>query len=314
MKYQEAFIKIISSQVPKDEKLVDFLSKLINLGKEASYRRIRCEVEFTLSEVVTIAKALNINLTSLVIREGGEKVTCNLRLQDMPEPVDSFMKKIKADLNVLEGIDKNADATLFSVCRSIPDIFYFNYHYLSKLKLLKIQFDAGDSQPAPLSQIEIPEKLHKLQEQYWQELDHFDLIYILAPNLLTSIINDIRFFYDLNLISALEKEHLKSELNSILNVIDEVARRGSFRGKEVSLYVSHVILDLSHSLILSKALEASVVDLQFPNSLLSFDKRMCEAHMKRINIIKKCSSSITQSGEPTKNSFLSKQKDMMKLL
>lgn len=311
MKYQKAFIDIVSGYVPEDEKLVDFISKLINLGKEASYRRIRGEVEFTLSEVVTISKKLNINLTSLIIREGGEKVTFNLRLSDESSAANSHLKKIEADLNVLEGINKKSESTLYSICRSIPDIFYFEHPYLTKLKLLKIQFNTGVVQPLPLSDIEIPSKLLRVQEKYWEELKHFNLIYILAPNLLTSITSDIMFFRELNLISEDEKEHLKIELTSILNVIDETARNGLFQNKEISLYISHVILDLSHSLIISKALEASVIDLHIPGSLLSFDKEMCQAHKKRIHNIKKCSSLITQSGEPTKISFLTKQKEII---
>lgn len=311
MDYQKKFIEIISRYVPEDEKLVDFISKLINLGKEASYRRIRGEVEFTLSEVVTISKKLNINLTSLIIREGGEKVTFNLRLPDNVNPANSHIKKIEADLNVLEGINKKAESTLFSVCRSIPNIFYLDHPYLTKLKLLQTQFNTGIMQPSPLSHIDIPNKLLKIQEEYWEELKSFNLIYILAPNLLTSITSDILFFHKLNLISDQEKQHLKKELLSILNVIDEAARSGLFRRKEISMYVSHVILDLSHSLIISKALEASVIDLHFPNSLLSFDKEMCQAHMKRIQIIKKCSSLITQSGELTKISFLTNQKEII---
>ena len=314
MDYQKTFIDIIARYVPEDEKLVDFISRLINLGKEASYRRIRGEVEFTLSEVVTISKALNINLTSLIIREGGEKVTFNLRLPEDANPANSNIKKIESDLNVLEGIDKKSDSTLYSVCRSIPDIFYYEHPYLTKLKLLKTQFNIGAVQPLPLSHIEIPNKLLKIQEEYWNELKYFNLTYILAPNLLTSIISDIQFFNNLNLISEQEKQHLKKELISILNIIDETARTGLFRQKEISLYVSHVILDLSHSLIVSKALDASVIDLHYPNSLLSFDREMCQSHLRRIQVIRKCSSSITMSGEPTKISFLSDQKDMIGLL
>lgn len=311
MNYQKAFIDIIARYVPEDEKLVDFISKLINLGKEASYRRIRGDVEFTLSEVVTISKKLNINLTSLIIREGGEKVTFNLRLPDDANPANSYLKKIEADLNVLEGIDKKVDSTLYTICRSIPDIFYHDHAYLTKLKLLKTQFNTGITQPSPLSHIEIPDKLLKMQDKYWEDLQSFELTYILAPNLLTSITSDILFFHELNLISKEEKQHLKKELVSILGVIDETARSGLFRDKEISLYVSHVILDLSHSLIISKALEASVIDLHFPNSLLSFDKEMCQTHMKRVQMIRKCSSLITQSGEPTKISFLTKQREII---
>ncbi|MBK5720924.1 hypothetical protein JGH11_08580 [Dysgonomonas sp. Marseille-P4677] len=311
MEYQKKLIDIISRYVPEDEKLVDFISGLIHLGKEASYRRIRCEVEFTLSEVVTIAKKLNINLTSLIIREGGEKVTCNLRLIDETSAVHGYIKKIEADLNILEGFEKKSGSTFYTVNRSIPELFYFPYTYLTKLKLFKIQFNKGTVQPLPLAQIDIPDVLSKVRQEYWDEIKLFKLIFILDPNLLTSVVNDISFFYNLNLITEEEKNQLKRELISVLDTINESASTGLYRGKKVSFYVSHVTLALSHSLIVSKGLEASIINLHYPNSLLSFDQEMTQAQMKRLQIIKKCSSLISQSGELNKIAFLNRQREKL---
>lgn len=314
MDYQKTFIDMIANSLPAEEKLVDFISKLINLGKEASYRRIRGEVEFTLTELVIIAKKLNINLTSLILREGGEKTIFNLRLQQESDPYSSYTKTIDAALNVFEGLDKRLGTTHYFACRSIPDVFLAQYPNLCKLQLLKIQFNADGIPPSRLADIIMPQKLLKKQAQYWEELKDIDLVYILAPNLFASTISDILFFYELSLISEEERKALKDELFSLIHDLDETARSGFFRNKELQLYVSHVILDLSHSLIESKIMDASVINLHFPNSLLSFDREVCLAHKKRMQLIKKCSSLISQSGEPAKKKFLATQRAFIEQL
>lgn len=311
MKYQKAFIDIISRHVPEGEKLVDFISRLIHIGKEASYRRIRCDVEFTLSEVVTISKALNINLTSLIIREGGDKVTFNLRSFNDMSATNSFIKRLEGDLNIFEGFKSNYDPTLYTVNRSIPDLFFFPYTYLTKLNLLKIQFNMGVVQPLPISHIAIPESLKEVQRKYWEKLQLFSLVFILGPNLLTSVINDILFFYNLHLISEQEKQLLKDELIAMLETINTSASTGLYMNKEVSFYVSHVTLDLSHTLVTSKGLDASIIDLSYPDSLLSFDEEINQSHLRRLYTIKKGSSLITQSGELNKIAFLNRQKDKL---
>ncbi len=307
MEYQKTFIEVISRYLPEGTKLVDFISDLIHLGKEASYRRIRCEVEFTLSEVVTIAKKLNINLTSLIIREGGDKVVFNLRFIEETNPAQSYIKRIKANLNILEGFLTEEDSYFYRVNSFIPDELTYGLPYLTKLKLLKIQFDSDKTYPSPLNKINIPEILIDTQEEYWERLRSFNLIYILEPNILLPIVSDILFFYELNLISEEEKKQLKEELIQLLSIIKEVAGTGKLNGKEVSLYISHVVFNLSHAFIQAKGLEASILNLHMPNSLLSFDTKMCQTHKKRIETIKKYSSFISKSGEINKTLFLNKQ-------
>lgn len=314
MNYQKALIDIIAKHVPEGEKLVDFLSRLIFLGKEASYRRIRCEVEFTLSEIVTISKQLNINLTSLIISDGGDKVTFNLRLFEDQNPIDNYIRMLEGNLTIFEGFPNKTDTTYYTVNRTIPYLLAFDCPYLIRLGYLKDQFSGGSLQPLPLSHIKFPTSLAKAQIKYWSIVKQFQLVCILDPNLLTSVINDILFFYKLGLISEGEKMILKEEISSILKTINEVSSTGLFRGKPISFYVSHVTLDLAHSLIVSKDLEVSMIDLHSPNSLVSFDTKMCESHLKRLYTIKKCSSLISQSGEMDKIVFLNRQREKLEFL
>lgn len=306
--YQKNFISIITNRLPEGEKLVDFISRLIHVGREASYRRIRCEVEFTLSEVVTIAKTLNINLTSLIIREGGDKVTCNLRLIEDTSIYSVYNKKIEADLNVLEGFEKRSNLTLSFISAAIPDVFYFDFPYLTKLRLLKIQFNNAVLHPMALAQMELPKETATIQARYMKELQLFDLVFILGPDMLTSIVNDIQYFYRFNLITEVEKIALQTELTALLQLIHDIASSGMYLDNKVSMYVSHLSIDISHAVITSRDLEASSIDLQFPNTILSFDQSFTEAQTKNLHIIKKSSSLISQASELEKMNFLNKQR------
>lgn len=63
--FKESFLEAIKAKLPPDVLLVSYISKMINVGKEASYRRIRGDVDFTFSEVMAIVKDLNIPLSQL---------------------------------------------------------------------------------------------------------------------------------------------------------------------------------------------------------------------------------------------------------
>ncbi|MFT4073573.1 MAG: hypothetical protein QM654_16810 [Dysgonamonadaceae bacterium] len=154
MEYQKTFIDIILTHVPDGEKLVDFIADMIHIGKEASYRRIRCEVEFSLSEIVIIAKRLNINLNSIVISEGGLKTVFNMRFPDDQDPATRFLKRKKGDLFFLEGF---FTGKCFMYCANcyIPDELTYDSPALTKLKLMKYGFVSGGKNISLLEKITI---------------------------------------------------------------------------------------------------------------------------------------------------------------
>lgn len=312
--YQKNFIDIITQRLPEDEKLVDFISRIIHIGREASYRRIRCEVEFTLSEVVIIAKTLNINLTSLIIREGGEKVTCNLRLIEGANVYVNYSKKIEADLNVLEGFDRRCNLKLHLVNNSIPDIFFLNFPSLTKLRLLKVQFHQDVVEPLSFAELVITDSIRELQLKYWNELSNFDISFIIGPDMLLPILNDIQYFVRFNLITIQEKEMLHQELSEFLDVLNEIAKIGFYFNSKIALYLSHLSFNLAQTSITSDDLEASVIDLPYTNSILSFDKSFNDANLESLSRIKKSATLITQSGDLERLSFMKKQQATLSVL
>ncbi|MDR0230365.1 MAG: hypothetical protein LBI72_15085 [Flavobacteriaceae bacterium] len=310
--YQKNFIDIIVKQLPEGVKLVDFISNLIHLGKEASYRRIRCEVEFTLSEIVTIAKELNINLTSLIIREGGEKVTCNLRVIEEDIPQLAYCKMIEADLNVFEGVDIQNEHILFTVNHVLPLFFTTNLMWLTKLRLLKIQFNQGSINPKKMKDLELTNELEGIHKKYLKTVSSFDLEIVMSQDIIANTVLDIDFFFRIGLITVEEQVLLIKELEEIIFFLQEVSHTGIWNNKKVQLYVSHLSLDSSHQYIYSNGVQASLLDLHVPNSLLSFDKSFNAMHFNRIAIIKKGATLITKSGEIDKTSFFNRQINSVK--
>lgn len=309
--YQKHFINIISEQLPDGVKLVDFLSDLVHLSKEACYRRIRCEVEFTLSEVVNISKALNINLTSLVIREGGDKVTCNLRVIKEENLVDGYVKKLEAELNVLEGFESKSKHSMLMVSKELPELLYFSSTGLMKLRLMKLQLNQGVGNPKGFDQIELSPRLKKTQSAYWKAIQHFNIVLYLGPELLTGILYDIEYFYKTDMLSLENKNVLIAEIAEILDLISDIGSTGEYKGKKLDLYISHLAIELSHICLVSDGLEATVLDLNYPNTLLSFDQAFNQAQTHRLQVIKRTSTLISQSGEMEKTAYLNKHRELI---
>lgn len=309
--YQKYFINIISEQLPEGVKLVDFIADLVHLSKEACYRRIRCEVEFTLSEVVVISKALNINLTSLIIREGGEKVTCNLRVLQEENLVDSLIKKLEADINILESFNFKNQCKVFLVCKNIPELLCFNSEGLLKLHLLKMQLNQGKLKPITFDQLELTSIFEKVQKKYWAALEEFKLVVYLGPDIIMGLLHDIEFFSKTNLLTSNNKQQLIQELYDSLAILSNIGSTGKFKDKDIDLYISHMAIEVSQVYLRSKELETTILGLEFPNTLLSFDQSFNATQSHQLNIIRRTSTLITKSGEVEKVAYLNKQRSIL---
>lgn len=309
--YQKHLLAIVSEQLPEGVKLVDFLSELVHLSKEACYRRIRCEVEFTLSEVVVIAKELNINLTSLVIREGGDKVTCNLRVIEEDTLANSYIKRLEADLNVLEGFESKNNHSILFVCKELPEWLYFGSHGLMKLRLLKMQLNQDNLNRFTFDKVELSSPLWKIQRKYWDALREFKVILYLGNDILIGLINDVNYFFKTNLLTEENRQEILLDLLGVLTSLNDIAKTGQYKNKSIELYISNITLDFSQVYLKSEGLEATVLELNYPHTLLSFDQAFIKTHTQYLNVIRRTSTLISQSSEIEKTAYLNKLRELL---
>ena len=314
MDYQKIFITIISTYLPKDIKLVDFISDIIHIGKEASYRRIRGEVEFSLTEVITIAKKLNINLNSLIISEGGLRTVFNFRvLSDGIDFEHRYIRRKKSDLYLLEGFC-TGNCKMVKTKKTIPEEFTYDLPFITKLNILKLQFTYNSDKVHLLQDICIPKNIDLMQIEYLERLKTINLSYLFDPNLFLSIVTDILFFKKTGLISNNDIGYLKDELYQVLALVHKMTETGVYKDIPISIYISHRSIDISSTFIKDDNQVASVIELNHNNSLLSFDSGVCQEQEDNLNLMKKYTSLITLAGEIDKIQFFNQQKQLIERL
>ena len=63
---REIVINKILAQIPPSMKPVDYISDILDIGKESAYRRLRGEMSFTLDEVIKLSVELRVSLDEIV--------------------------------------------------------------------------------------------------------------------------------------------------------------------------------------------------------------------------------------------------------
>lgn len=125
------------------------------------------------------------------------------------------------------------------------------------------------------------------------------------------VINDINYFRSMELLNEMEIDQIKSELNTILHLLEnsltihETALWGN--NQKTEHYVSSVDMEISASYIWSEEHCHSHIFTFFMHSAASSDQNKCLKMRHWIHSMKKVSTLISGSGEMARVAFLKSQ-------
>ena len=110
-------------------------------------------------------------------------------------------------------------------------------------------------------------------------------------------------------------EKLKKELLQLLNELEEIATRGTFKtGREVCIYISNINFEATYSYIASSAYHISLVRVFAINSFATRDEQVFNSVKEWIHSLKKFSTLISQSGEMQRIQFFNRQREIINTL
>lgn len=310
----EYFIEVIKQKLPEDIKLVDFISKQVNLGKEACYRRLRGEVQFTFSEVVAISTNLNLNFESIIAKIADNKSVVETYFIGKKDPHKEYVKMLNQAIDYMKTAASDGIAVVYMICNTLPIELTLRYKQVSKLRFFKWLYQNNLVFSNKFSEIEIPSFVMEAQSNLANLLDQCRIVYIFEEYLILSIIRDIKYFSSLNIFSENDKNDLQEELNSLLKDIESLTQSEiNKNNKKVSIYISHVSFESPYIYIERGDRRTVVLKVYSINTLTSEDPYICNTLKYWIQSIKKYSTLISQSGDIERTNFLRKQKELMKM-
>lgn len=305
-------IEAIKKKLPPDMRLVDFISKNINLGKEASYRRLRGDVEFSFSEVVSIAKGINMSLDDLIGAASMDKAVTDVMFLSGKDPHAEYFAILSKAVDFFKTMKSDEDVTVYMTFNTLPPELIFKYTYLPKLRLLKWLYQNNLPYGNSLDQIEVPDFVREKQLELFDLLNNFRCVYIFEEQLLFSMMKDIKYFSDLGLYSTEEIDYFKDELNSILDDLEKMTLSGvNEKGKPVSVYISRVFFESPHIYIEYGDNYVSALKIYSANTLATQDPFICNTQKRWIQCMKKYSTLISQTGDVDRVNFFRTQREII---
>ncbi len=315
-KLNEILLDEIKKKLPAKANLTHILMESLHIGKEAVYRRLRREVPFTLYEVYILAKKLQLSLDRIM-----GLCPHNLVFEWIPNQyfdmreIDFHM--LQEYLDVVKAAVTDGNSEFAYSCNTFPQypslkseelykFFSFKWMYWNRNTEAVIHYDKVEIHPHSL---ELTKKLIR------EKMNIENTYYIWDNTVFKSVVNEIGYFSEINLISKENVEKLKKELLSLLDDLEQIAVEGKFKtGKKVQIYITNINFDTTYCYLTSKNCNVSLIGAFTHNYLAACDKQSLAKIRGQINAIKKSSTLISESGEIQRISFFNKQREIINSL
>lgn len=315
MRYQllfENFVNIVEGSIPKNTKLSAVLSDILQIEKEAVYRRLRMEVPFTFTEIAMVAQSLGLSIDNIIGAIPQKHRPLMLALIEYVEPseIDYLMVENYVALTGHLGKMPNSESTMS--CGSLPTSVYLKYDNINKFCLFKWMYlhsPAGSVKP--FSQIYVTERMRNLQKQLYGALRGFNITnYIWDKLVFHHIVEDIKHFASVYLISEEEVGWLKFELKSLLAEMESMAANGRHEdtGTKINFYVSNINFETDYTYHETDKLRLCMLKAFSLNAAATQDNKAVEKVKDWMKSLKRVSTLISESGEKQRVKFFEQQK------
>ncbi|MCL1934618.1 MAG: hypothetical protein FWF53_12495 [Candidatus Azobacteroides sp.] len=301
--------KILES-IPDNIKPIEFLTELLNIGKESAYRRMRSEIPFTFEEITKLALELDFSVDEIIGKNKEERIFLDLQVNSSSSHEESFLAMLQEYYKYTDLISAAQSKEVYVVLNRLSLATIISYDTLFKLyfynwKNQTYNISINDS----FSETHIPHEINAIRQQFKLiKPNLYNVHYIIDRDIFQNIVREIQYYYNRKLISDDEIVALREELSNVLKNIETIMQTGcNDTGASANYYLSLLDIETNTNVATFDGNIASLYWMHPVNSICIVNQEICNMQKRWIESIKKYSVLVTLSNEILQAEFINKQ-------
>jgi hypothetical protein len=315
--WYDRFMKILLGKFPKKSHLIEALMVLLSIEREAAYRRLRGDVVFSTLEIAKICTTWNISLDSILNLSSG-RIPFLMQKIDYLTPSDQELKFLQEVIQGINSLKDFPDTEFMDICNKLPRQLLAGYSHLNQFYQFKCMYQYGcGKKSVPFSQIITSSDKRKIDADYYKAIKTVpNTNFIFDRMLFDHLVDEIRYFHSIMMITDEEKELIKSDLYNLLDYLSEVAANGCYpeTHNKVNLYISQLNIDTNYSYTYTQKVNICFVHVFDKYEIHTYDSDMVNNFMKWMQLKKRTSINISGMDEKSRIELFNRQRQIIDLL
>ena len=321
--WYDRILEVLYEKFPQKSQLTEALMDLLSIERESAYRRLRKDVMFTVEELMKMAFAWNISLDEIVGINFNE-ISFKIRLINYLAPSNEEFNNIQKRIQQLDKFKDIPEMEYVEISNKLPRALFCGFSNLSRFQLFKWAYQFNVSQQhqeeKTLSYSEVfftPKMAKLLMYDYYVGIKNVaNTTYIWDYMIFHHLVNDIRYFHSIYLITDEEKELIKQDLCDLLDYLSEVTIKGCWpeNGNNVKLYISYLNIDTNYSYYYSNEFKICCVHAFAKNEIYTTNPAAIEDFKVWMQLKKRAAVQIAKADEKARIEFFIKQYELVDTL
>ena len=308
--WYDYFLDALYKKYPKKNQLAESLMDLLEIEREAVYRRLRKDVAFSFNEIIKIASAWQISLNEIADIYSGN-IPFFMRPLNFISPSELELDILKDFTKIFSQIEPSDDAEFMEICNKLPRSITSGFSHLNQFLVFKCLYQYGNNDKLiTYSDACLPEKTRYIMSDYYDSVKNVSSVcFIFDGMLFDYLVRDINYFLSIKLITEKEKELIKKDILDMLNYISESARNGYFKNSKnkFSIYISRINIDSNYCYLYTKSFKICSVQVFNRHDICSSDVNVIEHVRKWMQYQKRNSTQISEVDEVARIEYFTRQ-------
>ncbi len=311
---QYLLFKQIKRKSSDPKECANEIASLLGLATSSVYRRINCESNINMDELMKLVKYYNISLDNLLFTNTSN-VSFDFEALERPiQSIDGFIQNIEDDLLFMR---QHKDMKISYASKDIPIFHFFNFKELTLFKFFiwgRTIWELPDLQDKKFSlkKFSVGKKVLNRTRSILELYNKIEGTEIWSTSILDNTLSQINYYVYSELFEKPEEALLLcKQLRTLLDHLYEIARLGKKFSYGVepeekgtfSLYQNELTLINNTILAESSRFNAVYLTVDTPNFMKSDDDKLCNYKKEWFEKIKRRSQLISVEAERSRVRF-----------
>lgn len=315
--FYDNFLVALEARYPQKSDLVNALTDILVPEKESIYRRLRRDVFFSAEEMMKIASAWNMSIDNIICSNPEKIRPFQYEMVDYNEPSESDYSILERFNRDMELVTDDPESKIYEVINAFPRALYVRSEPLTRFMTMKWLYKYGQSGDVlKFCDVKTTERMLEIDREYVRRVQSVgELHSFLDRRIYENVVEEIKYFNSIGMISDKEVEMLREEMIHIVELSEKMAHNGAFEsGSKVFFHLLHLWVDMEYILYESKSFNMTTVRIVDRNMLVSIDPIVNGRIKNLIDSMRQSSVLLSGSNVLQQREFFNKQRQMIMTL